>query len=342
MIFTNQFDFHLPADLIAQHPVFPRDRCRLMVIDRKSQTTGHQIFSDLGRFLHKGDLLIFNDSRVIPARFYTVKNPTGGRVEILYLHRNRELWVCCLNHSRSVRVGTILSLPENQRISWQVMEREQAWWFLQPSFSIEEEKEIFSLYGHTPTPPYIKTPGIRLEDYQTVYARYDGSVAAPTAGLHFTQSFIEKLQGDGMGVASLTLHVGPGTFFPVKTQTIEEHRMHSERYELNQITAETIQKIKKRGGRVVAVGTTVVRVLESIFQRLGKIGEAEGETDIFIYPGFQFQVIDAMITNFHTPRSTLFMLVCAFGGTDLMKKAYIEAIDRRYRFYSFGDATLIV
>ena len=341
MIFTDQFDFYLPEELIAQRPIFPRDQCRLMVINRKNQTIEHRIFTDLGQYVNRGDLLVVNDSRVIPARFYTQKYPTGGKVELLFLHHHQELWACLLSHSRRIREGTILSLQGHPEIFWKVIKKEPDWWHLKPSFPPEREKEIFSQYGTTPTPPYIKTPRVNLEEYQTVYARYDGSVAAPTAGLHFTQPFIEELKRNGVGFESLTLHVGPGTFFPVKSPIVEDHHMHSEWYELDQKTAEKIQSTKRNDKRVIAVGTTVVRVLESIYQAQKKIVEHQGETDIFIYPGFQFQIIDALITNFHIPRSTLFMLVCAFAGTDLMKYAYEEAIKHRYRFYSFGDATLI-
>jgi len=342
MILTDQFNFTLPSELIAQNPIFPRDQCRLMVINRKYQTIDHCIFSNIGEYLQAGDLLVLNDTRVLPARFYAIKKESGGKVEILFLHHHKDWWASSLNPSRRVRIGTILVLPENPSISWLVVGRDSDWWYLKPSFSQDEENKIFLKYGHTPTPPYIKTPQLKLDDYQTVYARHDGSVAAPTAGIHFTEPLIIHLQKQEVRFAFLTLHVGPGTFFPVKTHTIEEHRMHSECFELNRTTAEAILNTKKRGNRVIAVGTTVVRVLESIHQRHKYICEDHGETDIFIYPGFQFQMVDAMITNFHLPRSTLFMLVCAFAGTDFMKQVYAEAINHRYRFYSFGDATFII
>jgi S-adenosylmethionine:tRNA ribosyltransferase-isomerase len=247
-----------------------------------------------------------------------------------------------LNHSRRIKEGTILSLPGHPEIFWQVEEREKDWWLLRPSFPPEKEDEIFFNFGATPTPPSIKTPNVKLEEYQKIYSKQKGSVAAPTAGLHFTQLLIDTLKIQGIQFASITLHVGLGTFFPVKTPIIEEHQMHSEWYQLNRMTAEMIRETKNNGGRVIAVGTTVVRVLESVYHQHGRIVEQSGETDIFIYPGFQFQIIDAMITNFHIPRSTLFMLVCAFAGTELMKTAYQEAIEKRYRFFSFGDATFII
>ncbi|WP_343073782.1 tRNA preQ1(34) S-adenosylmethionine ribosyltransferase-isomerase QueA [Atribacter laminatus] len=339
---TDQFDFHLPNELIAQRPVIPRDQCRLMVINRLSQNIEHRRFFDLGLYLKPKDLVVINDSRVIPARFFTKKNPTGGKIELLFLHRRQGLWACMLNHSRRIKEGTILSLPGHPEIFWQVEEREKDWWLLRPSFPPEKEDEIFFNFGATPTPPYIKTPNVKLEEYQTIYAKQKGSVAAPTAGLHFTQLLIDTLKIQGIQFASITLHVGLGTFFPVKTPIIEEHQMHSEWYQLNRMTAEMIRETKNNGGRVIAVGTTVVRVLESVYHQHGRIVEQSGETDIFIYPGFQFQIIDAMITNFHIPRSTLFMLVCAFAGTELMKTAYQEAIEKRYRFFSFGDATFII
>lgn len=341
MISTDLFDFYLPDELIAQRPVFPRDQCRLMVINRRSHNIEHRHFFDLGQYLKPKDLLVINDTQVIPARFYAQKNPTGGKVQLLFLYRLQELWACMLNHSKRVKKGTILSLLGNPEIFWQVEGREKDWWLLRPSFPPEKEDEIFFNYGTTPTPPYIKTPNIKLEEYQTIYARHKGSVAAPTAGLHFTQSLIDKLKNQGIQFASLTLHVGPGTFFPVKTSTIEEHQMHREWYQLDQKTAKIIRETQNNGGRIIAVGTTVVRVLESIYRQQGRIVEQRGETDIFIYPGFSFQVVDAMITNFHTPRSTLFMLVCAFAGTEFMKAAYQEAVEKRYRFFSFGDATFI-
>ena len=342
MILTDQFDFYLPTELIAQQPVDPRDQCRLMVINRQSQNFEHRRFFDLGHYLKPKDLVVINDSRVIPARFFTKKNPTGGKIELLFLHRRQGLWACMLNHSRRIKEGTILSLPGHPEIFWQVEEREKDWWLLRPSFPPEKEDEIFFNFGATPTPPYIKTPNVKLEEYQTIYAKQKGSVAAPTAGLHFTQLLIDTLKIQGIQFASITLHVGLGTFFPVKTPIIEEHQMHSEWYQLNRMTAEMIRETKNNGGRVIAVGTTVVRVLESVYHQHGRIVEQSGETDIFIYPGFQFQIIDAMITNFHIPRSTLFMLVCAFAGTELMKTAYQEAIEKRYRFFSFGDATFII
>jgi len=305
---------------------------------------GHQspLSKYLGHYLKPKDLVVINDSRVIPARFFTKKNPTGGKIELLFLHRRQGLWACMLNHSRRIKEGTILSLPGHPEIFWQVEEREKDWWLLRPSFPPEKEDEIFFNFGATPTPPYIKTPNVKLEEYQTIYAKQKGSVAAPTAGLHFTQLLIDTLKIQGIQFASITLHVGLGTFFPVKTPIIEEHQMHSEWYQLNRMTAEMIRETKNNGGRVIAVGTTVVRVLESVYHQHGRIVEQSGETDIFIYPGFQFQIIDAMITNFHIPRSTLFMLVCAFAGTELMKTAYQEAIEKRYRFFSFGDATFII
>ncbi len=337
----DDFDFFLPPQLIAQRPCIPRDRSRLLVVNRKRSQLDHLRFFELPVLLRPGDTLVLNDTRVLPARFFTRKKKTGGLVEMLYVQRENELWEVLLKPSRKVRAGQCLCARENEEIQWEVIERRDDCWLVRPLFPLEKEEEVFTIAGKTPTPPYLRKTDIPMEDYQTVYARHNGSVAAPTAGLHFTEELLGKVQENGNETATVTLHVGPGTFLPVKTGCVEDHRMHAEKYNLSVEQAEKITRAREKGGRVIAVGTTVVRVLESIWQQYGKLVPCEGETDLFITPGFRFQAIDAMVTNFHLPRSTLFILVCAFGGTRFMQHAYREAVERKYRFYSFGDAMFI-
>lgn len=335
------FDFHLPSELIAQEPVSPRDSCRLMVLHREGEKIEHRVFRDIVEYLKPGDVLVFNDSKVLPARLFARKEHTGGRVEILFLARREGLWECLLYSSR-LRPGQILVLQEAPQIRWEIKGRSEKTWFLSPLFPIEETEDVLFRFGHAPTPPYVKRRDIPLELYQTVYARVPGSVAAPTAGLHFTESLLEALVRKGIEKAMLTLHVGLGTFNLMKVEKVENHKMHEEWFSLSPGNAEKIRRAKERGKRVVAVGTTTVRALESIVKELGRIEAHEGTTDLFIYPGFSFQVVDALITNFHLPRSTLLLLVCAFAGADFVKRAYEEAIREKYRFYSFGDAMLIL
>ncbi len=341
MTHIDEFDFFLPPELIAQSPCNPRDHSRLLVVERKSRELDHRRFFDLPQLLAPPDILVLNDTRVIPARFFSRKVETGGTVEMLFVGRENDLWKVLLKPSRKVRKGQCLGIADHENTRWEVVDRRDEFWLIRPLFPPDEEASVFELLGNTPIPPYIHNDAVLMKDYQTVYARHDGSVAAPTAGLHFTDELLCRLRAQGVETAAVTLHVGPGTFFPVKTERLENHRMHSEKYSLSKVAAEKITRSRKKGGRVVAVGTTVVRVLESIWQRNDSLVPCEGETDLFITPGFQFQAIDALITNFHLPRSTLFILVCAFGGKRFMKNAYMEAVKNAYRFYSFGDAMLI-
>jgi S-adenosylmethionine:tRNA ribosyltransferase-isomerase len=338
MIATRDFDFTLPPELIAQRPVYPRDTSRLMVLDRQKKTWEHRRFFELGEYLRSGDVLVVNESKVLKARFFTRKT-TGGKVEVLFLRLRGECWEVLLHSSSRVHPGQELSLIKDPDYRFVVRERLRDTWLLEPLFSADEA--FFERFGEVPLPPYVKERNLSLEDYQTIYAREWGSVAAPTAGLHFTPELLQKLQKQGVTLLSVVLHVGPGTFRPVKVEKVEDHTMHREWFRLDSPVAEAILDARQRGGRVVAVGTTTVRVLEAVWQKFGTLRGFEGETDLFIYPGFHFGVTDALITNFHLPRSTLFMLVCAFGGTDLVKSAYREAIEKRYRFYSFGDAMFI-
>lgn len=341
MTSLQEFDFSLPQELIAQEPVFPRDACRLMVLQRKDEQIEHRMFRDILAYLEPGDVLVFNNTKVLPARLFARKEGTGGRVGILFLGEEESRWVCLLSSSR-LRPNQILALEEDPTVRFQVAERGKGWWYLTPLFPIGETESILSRFGHAPLPPYVKRRDIPLEVYQTVYAQVPGSVAAPTAGLHFTEELLRALAQKGVEEAMLTLHVGLGTFKLVKTEQVEDHRMHREWFTLPEESAEKIRRAKRDGRRVVAVGTTTVRALESVVKQCGRIQAWEGTTDLFIYPGFSFQVVDALITNFHLPRSTLFLLVCAFGGTAFLKRAYKEAIQKRYRFYSFGDAMLIL
>ena len=351
---TADFDYDLPPELIAQTPVEPRDSSRLMTVDRSAGELGHYRFHDLVRLLRAGDLLVHNESRVIPARIWARK-PTGGRVEMLLLRpRSDRVWEA-LVRGRGVRTGLrleLLSGPDGEPaggVTEVVEEGERGLRLLsfdQPALSLAER------VGRTPLPPYIHEPLRDPERYQTVYARRPGSAAAPTAGLHFTPELLLALREKGVRSAFITLHVGLDTFRPVSEERVEEHQMHSEVCSLRPEVAQQIDQARLEGRRVIAVGTTAVRVLETAGRGGGSFDEGEvcpwrpvtafeGETNLFIYPGFRFRVVDGMITNFHLPRSTLLMLVAAFCGKELLDRAYAEAIQRRYRFYSFGDAMLI-
>ena len=371
---TAEFDYELPPEMIAQTPIEPRDASRLLVLDRASGKMAHCHFRDLGEYLRAGDLLVANDSRVIPARLLGRKE-TGGRVEVFLLKRLGERTWETLVRGKRLRPGTRIEIqnpkskipttdaaqehtqhpiPNTQyaiRITslWGTIVAETP----DGGRVIEFDRPIEPLLdelGMVPLPPYIHEPLADPERYQTIYARVQGSVAAPTAGLHFTPALIDRLQSQGVEFAFVTLHVGLGTFRPVKTEHIEEHSMHSEWAELPPETAEAINRTRVSGGRVVAVGTTVVRVLETAARlseggsepETGNLKPFRGWTDLFIIPGYRFRVVDALITNFHLPRSTLLMLVAAFAGKALIDRAYQEAMAKGYRFYSFGDAMLIL
>ncbi len=339
---TALFDYELPLDRIAHEAVEPRDAARLLVVHRKTACLTHHTVRDLPDLLREGDLLVVNDTRVIPARLIGRK-PTGGRVELLLVEEEEpDVWLALLGGTRRLAEGTILAFSESLRAEvlgyqdGQVRVRLHA-----PGDAMSAVNRI----GVTPLPPYIKRPQPREEDrerYQTVYARHPGAVAAPTAGLHFTQDLFNRLSAMGIRRADLTLHVGPGTFRPVRTETLEEHRMEEERFFISEATVAAMEETKKHGGRVVAVGTTVVRVLETAAKATGTPRAIVGRTDLFIRPPFHFQAVDVLLTNFHLPRSTLLALVCAFGGRELILKAYAEAVRLGYRFYSYGDAMLIL
>lgn len=355
---TSEFDYFLPPEFIAQTPIEPRDASRLLVLHRSDGHIQHRHFRDIIAYLHKGDLLVANDSRVIPARLLAHKIPSGGKVELLLIKkRDDESWEVLLKPGRRVKPGSELAIhaitatdaiastvqpaPE---ITARVLASTEGGGRV-VSFSRPIEPWL-DLIGIIPLPPYIHVPLDNPERYQTIYARVRGSVAAPTAGLHFTPELVQQLQQQGVEFAFVTLHISMDTFRPVHETNVEEHRMYSEYCEIPWETCEAINRARHEGRRVIAIGTTTVRVLETAGLRL-QAGETAltpfaGYTDLFIYPGFQFQLVNAMITNFHLPRSTLLMLVAAFAGKDLIDRAYQEAIRERYRFYSFGDAMLIL
>lgn len=342
MIKRSDFHFDLPENLIAQHPLARRDESRLLVLDGQTGALEHRIFSDLPSLLNPQDCLVINNTRVIPARLLGARSDTQTPVEVLLLKRLNETdWEAIVRPGRRVRTGHQLTfipgvleaevldvLPDGNRI-------------IHFQFAGVFE-EVLDLAGTMPLPPYIHEKLDDRERYQTVYAKYDGSAAAPTAGLHFTPELLQRLQAQGIAVAEVTLHVGLGTFRPVKSDNILDHTMHAEYYDLPQATVDTIARTKAQGGRVIAVGTTSNRVLEAVASaHHGQLVAGSGWTDIFIYPGYRFHIVDALITNFHLPESTLLMLVSALAGREHILTAYQTAIEEKYRFFSFGDAMFI-
>lgn len=331
----SDFDYYLPEELIAQTPADPRDSSRLMVLNRKEKTIEHRIFRDIVEYLKPGDLLVRNITKVIPARLYGVKE-TGARVEILLLEKISEgVWEALVKPGSKVKKGTKIILSEGVEVICKDYSQQGARIL---EFNCSDDK-LFEL-GNAPLPPYIKNQKVPFERYQTVYSKETGSVAAPTAGLHFTEELLERLRNKGVEFADLILHVGLGTFRPVKVEDIREHKMHSERYYVPAETVKKIRETRKNKGRIIAVGTTSVRTLETI-ARLPNQESYHGKTDIFIYPPFEFKLTDAIITNFHLPKSTLLMLVSAFAGKDFILEAYNTAVKMKYRFFSLGDACFI-
>lgn len=334
---TSDFDYALPPERIAQTPLEPRDASRLLVLDRRTGAVQHAVFKDIGAYLRPGDLLVLNQTRVIPARLFGRKLPSGGKVELLLLRRESGSTWEALVGGKGMTPGKRLQVeggPEAEIVA--VLEGPRRLVrFLQPV------ETFLNLAGHVPLPPYIHTPLADPERYQTVFSRQPGSAAAPTAGLHFTPGLLERLQAQGVEVAYVTLHVGLDTFLPVTEDSPAAHVIHSEWCQLGAQTVQAVQAARLRGSRVIAVGTTSVRTLESAAASNGLVREYEGSTRLFILPGYSFQVVDAMLTNFHLPRSTLLMLVSAFAGRQNILSAYQLAIQARYRFYSFGDAMLI-
>ena len=338
---TSDFDFELPEELIAQTPLERRDASRLLTLDKSTGETGHHHFYELPRFLRPGDCLVLNDSRVLPARLLGHREPTGGAVEVLLLiDRGDKVWECLVRPGRKLKPGTRLSFGDGS-LKAEVVEVCEGGNRL---VRFEYEGiflETLERLGKMPLPPYIKAELSDPERYQTVYSREVGSAAAPTAGLHFTRALLEQVQEMGVKVCYVTLHVGLGTFRPVKEEEITDHEMHSEYCMISAETAETINRTKREGGRVICVGTTSCRTIESWAAEDGTLKECAGWTNIFIYPGYRFKALDCLITNFHLPESTLIMLVSALAGREHVLAAYKEAVEQRYRFFSFGDAMFI-
>jgi len=338
---VSDFHYHLPEELIAQTPIKERDTSRLMVLNRKRQTIEHKIFKDILDYLQPGDCLVRNITKVIPARLYGIKVDTKVPVEFLLLKQiEKEEWEVMVRPGRRLKKGAKVEFGEGllQAEIMECMENGNR----RVHFTYEGIfNELLDQIGLMPLPPYIHEKLKERDRYQTVYAQNEGSAAAPTAGLHFTEELLEKIRAKGVKIANVTLHVGIGTFRPVKVEKIEDHQMHTEHFYIKKEDAEIINQTKKQGGRIIAVGTTSCRVLETIAKEDGTVEEIEGDTNIFIYPGYKFKCLDALITNFHLPESTLLMLVSALAGRDFVMKAYEEAVKENYRFFSFGDAMYI-
>lgn len=338
---TSDFYYDLPKELIAQTPVEPRDSSRLMLLDRNTGEIDHKHFYDIIDSLNPGDLLVANDSRVLPARIYGIKDETGARVEFLLLRQitgNR--WESLCKPGKKAREGASFTFGDGLLRATVAEVKDDG----NRIVDFECDENFFSTLdkiGQMPLPPYITEELKDKERYQTVYSHELGSAAAPTAGLHFTKELMQRIKDKGVNIAYVTLHVGLGTFRPVKVDDVTNHKMHSEHYEIPEETAKLINETKKNGGRVIAVGTTSCRTLESVASFYGEIKPCEGFTDIFIYPGYEFKVLDGLITNFHLPESTLIMLVSAFAGYDNVMNAYKTAVKEKYRFFSFGDAMFI-
>lgn len=342
-MFVKEFDYHLPAGLIARYPAPERDSSRLMLLDRVSKKIGEDRFRSLSAHLASGDLLVMNDTRVMPARLFGTRD-SGGKTEIFLVRRTEgpvECWSCLLRASKKFREGQVVNLAGDMRATVCGRADNESW--LVEFAGPEPFAQWLEREGHIPLPPYLQREDDDndRERYQTVFSRAPGAVAAPTAGLHFTQGLLAELETQGIRTAYLTLHTGLGTFQPVRAEQVEHHRIHSERYVIPAATAEEIRAAKARGSRVVAVGTTTTRTLEYAADSAGNVTAGSGDADIFIVPGYRFKVVDALITNFHLPESTLLMLVSAFAGHEYTLAAYREAVSRGFRFYSYGDAMLI-
>ncbi|MGI6023711.1 MAG: tRNA preQ1(34) S-adenosylmethionine ribosyltransferase-isomerase QueA [Pediococcus parvulus] len=339
---VDDFDYNLPHELIAQTPIKERDESRLLVLDHKTGILEDKHFYDILDQLHAGDAVVMNDSRVMPARIYGIKPETGAHMEVLLLHNDvGDQWETLVKPAKRAKVGTIIEFGDGLLKATVVKELEHGGREIEFHYD-GIFMEILEKLGETPLPPYIKEKLDDPERYQTVYARESGSAAAPTAGLHWTKELLKKVEDKGFKLVYLTLHVGLGTFRPVDEANIEDHKMHSEFYRLSEESAATLNEVRKNGGRIVATGTTSIRTLETIGTKFnGEIKADSGWTDIFIKPGYKWQVVDAFITNFHLPKSTLVMLVAAFTGRDMILNAYQHAIEEKYRFFSFGDAMFI-
>ena len=338
---TSDFAFDLPEELIAQDPLEDRSSSRLMLLDKNTGEISHRIFHDIKNYLKPGDCLVINDTKVIPARLLGQKEGTGAHIEILLLKRKEDdVWETLVKPGKKCRPGARILFGDGE-LKAEILEilpdgNRHVKFYYEGIF-----EEVLDRLGQMPLPPYITHQLKDKDRYQTVYARYEGSAAAPTAGLHFTRELLEQIEQMGVNIARVTLHVGLGTFRPVKVDNVLEHHMHSEAYQVTEEAADLINRTKKEGGRIISVGTTSTRTLESVASDDGQVHAGSGDTEIFIYPGYQFKVIDGLITNFHLPESTLLMLVSALAGRDHILHAYSEAVKERYRFFSFGDAMFI-
>ena len=337
----SEFNYELPEELIAQTPIKKRDESRLMILNRKEQSIEHKKFKDIIEYLQPGDILVRNNTKVIPARLYG-KKETGANVEFLLLNNiENDIWEAIVRPGNKLHVGTKVIFGDGI-LEANILE-------IMPGGTRKVEfkyqgifNEILDKIGLMPLPPYIHETLKEKDRYQTVYAKYEGSAAAPTAGLHFTPELLQKIEEKGIEIANVTLHVGIGTFRPVKVENIEDHKMHTEHFYIKKEDADKINKAKRQGHRVIAVGTTSCRVLETIANENGEVTETEADTGIFIYPGYKFKCIDSLITNFHLPESTLIMLVSSLAGKEFIMQAYEKAVQEKYRFFSFGDAMLIL
>ena len=338
---TDDFDFYLPEELIAQTPLEKRDSSRLLVLDKKTGNISHRHFTDIVDYLQKGDTLVLNDTKVIPARLYGVKEETNAAIEVLLLKdEGNNVWECLTRPAKRIKVGTVISFGNGKLKARCTSVLDEGI----RKFKLEYKGilyEVLDELGEMPLPPYIHEKLKDKDRYQTVYAKNIGSAAAPTAGLHFTDDLLKKIKDKGVNIAYITLHVGLGTFRPVSVTDVTKHKMHSEYYVMSEEVAKLLNDTRKNGHKIIAVGTTSTRTLETIMSLYGTFKSCSGWTDIFIYPGYEFKAIDYLITNFHLPKSTLVMLVSALAGKDNIMKAYNEAVKEKYRFFSFGDSMLI-
>lgn len=339
---TSDFDYDLPKELIAQDPLEDRSASRLMVLHRKSGTIEHRVFHDIVEYLRPGDCLVRNNTKVIPARLFGMREDTGATIELLLLkRRENDVWETLVKPGKKARTGARLVFGDNHLTGEIIDVLEDGNRLIQFHYEGIFE-EILDELGQMPLPPYITHKLKDKNRYQTVYAKYEGSAAAPTAGLHFTEELFQKIEEKGVKVANVTLHVGLGTFRPVKVDDVTKHHMHTEFYRVDQEAADLMNETKKNGGRIICVGTTSCRTIESAADEQGVIHPGHGDTSIFIYPGYKFKMLDALITNFHLPESTLLMLVSALAGKDQIMNAYETAVKEKYRFFSFGDAMIIL
>ena len=338
---TSDFYYDLPEELIAQTPLEKRDNSRLLNLNRQSGEIQHNNFFDIKSYLKEGDCLVLNNTRVLPARIFGVRSDTGSVVEFLLLkQKDNDVWECLAGPGKKAKIGKVFKFSD--KLSCEVTDVTEEGNRIVKFIHDGEFYAVLSEIGQMPLPPYIKEKLKDNERYQTVYSKETGSAAAPTAGLHFTEELLDELRAKGVKIAFVTLHVGLGTFRPVKVDDVTNHKMHTEEYFVTKEAADVINATKENGGRVICVGTTACRTVESVAKKYGKMVECSGDTDIFIYPGFEFKVMDGLITNFHLPESTLIMLVSAFAGYENVMNAYKIAVRERYRFFSFGDAMLIL